>query len=232
MTNDIHDAVRDRYARIAVEPSSCCAPGAEAANGYTAAELADLPDGSILGLGCGNPAGFAEIRQGDTVVDLGSGGGIDAFLAAKKTGTSGLVIGVDMTPEMVERATGAAADAGIANVEFRLGLIEELPIDGGSVDLILSNCVINLSPDKGAVFAEAFRVLRPGGRLVVSDIVSATPPDESDLDGWTACVSGAIAEEAYLGAIVASGFGEVEVLSRRPYSEETASITVRAVRAA
>ena len=216
---EIRAAVRTNYATIAVGEESCCSPGkAEAPDiGYDPADLAGLPDEAIMGLGCGNPVTLADIAEGETVLDLGSGGGIDVFLAARSTGPTGRVIGVDMTGEMLERAEANLARAGIENVEFRRGLIEDLPVDDASVDVIISNCVINLAPDKARVFAEAFRVLRPGGRLVVSDMVtSSTLPDEvrDDLGSWASCVGGAIPQDDYLAVIADAGFTGVEVLKR------------------
>jgi SAM-dependent methyltransferase len=240
----IRTGVRDYYAGIAVSGDACCAPAPEPDTtagaaccspeadlfGYDAAELAELPDAAIMGLGCGNPVALADIQEGETVVDLGSGGGIDVFLAARRTGPTGRVIGVDMTPEMLERAEVNAAEAGLDHVEFQAGLIEDLPVDDGTVDVILSNCVINLAPDKAPVFAEAFRVLRPGGRIVVSDIVR-TPPATTAIDtaSWASCVDGALAIDAYLDAISAAGFASIEVL-KRDGSDEVFSATVRAIK--
>ena len=238
----IHTAVRGHYAKIALADASCCAaqpdPTPDAScctppenhNGYDPADLAALPDEAIMSLGCGNPVALAEIAEGETVLDLGSGGGIDVFLAARRTGPSGRVIGVDMTPEMLERAEKNATEAGLDNVEFRLGLIENIPVGDGTVDVILSNCVINLAPDKAPVFAEAFRVLRPGGRIVVSDIVRSGPaPIDIDPAAWSSCVDGALPLDEYLGAISAAGFSTPEVLIRDGEGS-LFSATVRAVK--
>ena len=183
--------------------------------------MAAVPDGANLGLGCGNPLAHAELKKGDAVVDLGSGAGFDCFLAARKVGPSGRVIGVDMTPEMIERARANAAKADLANVEFRLGEIEHLPVADASADMIISNCVINLSTDKPQVFREALRVLKGGGRLMVSDLVLLRPLPESvraSVEAYAGCISGAMLKEDYLRAMAEAGFREVELLGEAPYS--------------
>lgn len=232
----IRQAVRDRYAGCATEGTSCCGssassgcgcgPTAEAASGelgYTAAEMSSVPDGSNLGLGCGNPTALAELAPGETVLDLGSGGGFDCFLAAQRVGAEGRVIGVDMTPEMLDRARANAAESEHDNVEFRLGEIEHLPVADETADAIVSNCVVNLSPDKPQVFRESFRVLKPGGRLMVSDIVlEAALPDSvlSSLDAYTSCISGAAIREDYLAAIEGAGFRDVEIVAERGFDPD------------
>lgn len=199
---DTRETVRDHYAKVAKTNGACgcgpgcCAPkeGASRELGYSADELAALPEGADMGLGCGTPLAFAALRGGETVLDLGSGGGIDCFLAAKQVGPKGPVIGVDMTPEMLAKARANAERIGASNVEFRLGEIERLPVADRSVDVIVSNCVINLSPDKAAVFREALRVLRPGGRIAISDIVASAPLPEAirnNADALAGCMAGA-----------------------------------------
>ncbi len=230
---DVKRAVRERYARAATETAGCCEPtccGAESAGsaheigrsiGYSPDELAALPDDANLGLGCGNPTAVAGLREGQTVLDLGSGAGIDCFLAAQRVGPTGRVIGVDMTPEMVERARDNAREGGYANVEFRLGEIEALPVADESVDVIISNCVLNLSTDKSRVLSEAFRVLRPGGRLVISDMVSDRPVPEAlegDIDAVAACLP--TPRETYLGQIREAGFEGVHITKEARYPTE------------
>jgi len=188
--------------------TGCCAAG------YTDSELASLPEGSNLGLGCGNPSQLAALRPGEVVLDLGSGAGVDCFLAASRVGPSGRVIGVDMTPEMVSRARDLARSSGRSNVEFRLGEIEHLPVADASVDVVLSNCVINLVPDKGQVYREAFRALRPGGRLVVADVLATRPiPDElrNDPERWASCSSGALTPDEVTERLRSAGFETIEV---------------------
>lgn len=218
-SNDkIRSAVQERYTKkVAAAKDDCCGGGkrdSACGGGYTIDQLKTLPQGADLGLGCGNPTVAAAPREGEVVLDLGSGAGVDCFLAASRVGPGGRVIGVDMTPDMVERARENARIAEQGNVEFRLGTIEELPLKDASVDLIISNCVINLSPEKGRVFEEAFRVLKPGGRLVVSDLVAErTPTDEerSDMDLYSACVSGAETATIVEGLLKAAGFDKVTI---------------------
>ncbi|MCI0497808.1 MAG: arsenite methyltransferase, partial [Thermoplasmata archaeon] len=188
--------------------------------GYSDEELASLPEGSNLGLGCGNPVALASLVEGETVLDLGSGGGIDCFLAAQAVGPGGRVIGVDMTEEMVKRARRNAFAAGVPNVEFRLGRIEDIPVDDGAADVVISNCVINLSPDKATTFREAYRVLRPGGRLMVSDIVlhgELPEPIRRNARAVVSCLGGALPLDEYLGLIRQAGFGDIEVVGEDPF---------------
>ncbi|MGZ6347288.1 MAG: arsenite methyltransferase, partial [Anaerolineales bacterium] len=195
----IHESVREHYAQQARSTSSCCGGRNEL---YPAALLTSLPkDVTNFSLGCGNPFGAAALRPGETVLDLGSGGGLDCFLAARQVGATGHVIGVDMTPEMLERARLAASRMGIQNVEFRSGYLEKLPVDSDTVDVVISNCVINLSPDKPQVFREVFRTLKPSGRVAVSDSVTDGPlPEElrKDMQSWGACIAGALDVGEYI----------------------------------
>lgn len=229
--DETREAVRSRYALTA--QNSCCAPTAAQGGayggccggaisvddlgrtlGYSAEELAAVPEGANLGLGCGNPQAIASIQPGETVVDLGSGAGFDAFLAARQVGDQGRVIGVDMTPEMLAKARQNARSAGYTNVEFRLGEIEHLPVADQTVDVIISNCVINLSPEKPAVFREAFRVLKPGGRLAVSDMVTSVtlPPDVlADLALYTGCIAGAASVGELEAMLREAGFTDIRI---------------------
>jgi arsenite methyltransferase len=250
MENDeIRRTVREGYAKLARESrgcrpktESCCGEGSSAGQffseaGYTAEEIAAVPEGAVKGLACGHPLSFGRPVAGETVLDLGSGPGLDCFLASRVVGRKGRVIGVDMTPEMIDKARRNASKGDYANVEFRLGGIENLPAADGSVDIVISNCVINLSPDKGRVFAEALRVLRPGGRLVVSDLVHLVPvPEgvrESD-DLLVGCVANAEMKERYIQMIRDAGFEDVTVVQEKPHMIErlegavsAASIVVR-----
>jgi len=215
--------VRTAYAKVANGAGGCsvgCCGTSGAgsmAMGYSAEELAAAPEGADLGLGCGNPQAIAALRPGDTVLDLGSGGGFDCFLAAKRVGRTGQVIGVDMTAEMVTKARGNARKIEATNVDFRLGEIEHLPVADGSVDVILSNCVINLSPDKSAVFSEAFRVLKAGGRLAISDVVAVKdmPPELAEsVEAMTGCVSGSANVADLEDMLRAAGFEEVRIVTK------------------
>ena len=231
---NIKQAVKEGYAKIAKQGGSCCptssccgkpnlAQDISKAVGYSAEEMNAVPDGSNLGLGCGNPVAIVSLKQGDVVLDLGSGAGFDAFLAAQRIGKSGRVIGVDMTEEMLERARANAQKGGYDNVEFRLGEIEKLPVEDNTVDVIISNCVINLSPDKEAVFKEAFRVLKPGGRLMVSDLVLVKElPDiiKESIEAYVGCLAGAARKEEYLEFIEKAGFQDIKVLSQVNYPIE------------
>ena len=231
---EIRKAVRDNYGAVAVRgkgtgcapAGGCCGAGPESTAGadttrdkagrlgYSDAEQAAAPEGADLGLGCGNPQAIAAIQEGETVLDLGSGAGFDAFLAAAQVGPSGRVIGVDMTPEMIEKARANAQKGDFAQVEFRQGEIENPPVEDGSVDVIISNCVINLSPDKAAVFREAYRVLKPGGRLAVSDIVATAPLPEAvqaDLNLYVGCMAGAETIDRLEGWLGEVGFSDIRI---------------------
>jgi arsenite methyltransferase len=218
--DEIRGAVREQYGKIAREGGGCgpgcCGPGANAslALGYSAADLAAVPEGANMGLGCGNPQAIASLAAGETVLDLGAGGGFDCFLAARQVGPSGRVIGVDMTHDMVMKARANAAKLEAKNVDFRLGEIERLPVADSSVDVILSNCVINLSPDKAAVFQESFRVLKPGGRLAISDVVALKPiPDalSKDVAAIAGCIAAAVSPETIRTLLASAGFRDIRL---------------------
>jgi arsenite methyltransferase len=246
---EIKQVVKKRYGGLAKQDQqSCCCSGSASSMlrsqgiGYAKEDLERIPEESVLGLGCGNPIAIAELRPGEVVLDLGSGAGVDVFLAANKVGPAGRVIGVDMTEEMVDKAKRIAADYGYTNVEFRLGEIEKLPVEDNSVNAIISNCVINLSTDKSRVFREAYRALKPGGRLTVSDIVSeGVIPDDikNDPDAWTGCIAGALERQEYLDKIKKAGFADIQILSSREFyienkanqtQEKLLSITVKALK--
>jgi SAM-dependent methyltransferase len=233
--SDIRVVVREKYGEIAEGRSCGCGCGCSLDDpskgsdgsavldqlGYTAEQKAAVPEGSNLGLGCGNPLALAGARAGETVLDLGSGAGIDCFLAAREVGPGGHVIGVDMTPAMIEKARANAAKGSYPNVEFRLGEIEHLPVADGAVDLIISNCVINLSPDKPQVFREALRALKPGGRVLVSDLVLTrplSPAAQANVDLYVGCVAGASLRDDYLRMMREAGFADVEVVAQSGYA--------------
>lgn len=219
MTDSTRETVRKYYAERARTSMSCCGPGAVSCCDpralYAPDLLTGLPDeAAMFSLGCGNPLLFADLCSGEVVLDLGSGGGLDCFLAARLVGPTGRVIGVDMTPEMMERASATARQLGLSNVEFRRGYLEDLPVEDGSVDVVISNCVINLSPDKPRVFREMFRVLRPGGRLSLADTVSKGPLPPAlreDPMAWNACIGGALEVGEYIRGLEEAGFAKVEV---------------------
>lgn len=229
----IKNVVRKEYAKFAMTGSSCC-PGAHSCCGsgstaeaigkrigYSEEELKSAPEGSNLGLGCGNPVALASLKEGEIVLDLGSGAGFDCFLAAGQVGNSGRVIGVDMTPDMLAKARDNAVQGGFSNVEFRLGEIEHLPVADSHVDAIISNCVINLSPEKDQVFREAFRVLKAGGRIMVSDIVllrELPGAIKESIAAYVGCVAGAVLKDEYLEAMRSAGFEDVQVISEEVFS--------------
>ena len=230
--SEIKVLVKDRYGKIAGKGGSCCPtkgsccgtlPPEEISKGigYSEEEMNAVPQGANLGLGCGNPIALASIKEGETVLDLGSGAGFDSFLAASMVGPRGKVIGVDMTPEMINRARENADKGSYSNVQFVPGELEDLPVDDNSMDAVISNCVINLVPDKKKVFKEVFRVLKPGGRLMVSDLVlrQKLPISiENSIEGYVGCISGAVMKDVYLDAIGSAGFGDVEVIEESPFS--------------
>ena len=228
---EVKTAVKERYARAIQQPGSgCCGGGAQAMKGtlvkiagYDDEALAALPADAVENaFGCGNPVAFAEVREGEVVVDIGSGAGIDCLFAAQKVGPAGRVIGIDMTPEMLERARENARAAGADNVEFRQGDAEKMPVADASVDWLISNCVINLSPDKPAVFREIARVLKPGGRISISDIVAEDLPPavRASRDAWVTCLAGAISETEYARGLEAAGLADVRVTDRITYGPE------------
>jgi arsenite methyltransferase len=243
---EIKKVVRERYAQVAQERTSCCGPAQSCCGptlqteilskriGYKEEEIKAVPDGANLGLGCGNPLAHAALKEGDTVIDLGSGAGFDCFLAANQVGKNGRVIGVDMTPDMIDKARQNAQKGNYANVEFRLGEIENLPVADNKGDMIISNCVINLSPDKPRVFKEAFRVLKPGGRLMVSDIVLLKElPEEikNSVSAYVSCLAGAVGKEEYLSAVKEAGFDEIRIMNETtfPLDLMTNDPTVKAI---
>ncbi len=231
--NEILQAVRENYAKVAVASgssgcgcsgSSCCSPvSSDAAKeisanlGYSQEELASVPEGANMGLGCGNPQQIASLKAGETILDLGCGGGFDCFLAAKKVGKDGKVIGVDMTPEMVSKARKNVSGSEFGNIDIRLGEIENLPVADNSIDVIMSNCVINLSPNKLRVFTEAYRVLKTGGRLAVSDVIASSPIEDNikaDLVLHAACISGASTSDEVISMLQSTGFHNIEVIPK------------------
>lgn len=229
---EIKKAVKSGYAKVALENIPCCGTSRSCCGdadlaediarkvGYTQEELSAVPEGANLGLGCGNPLAFASLNVGETVLDLGSGAGFDCFIAASRVGDTEKVIGVDMTPEMVEKASQNVRKGSYGNVEFRLGNIENLPVSENEVDAVISNCVINLSPDKNKVFKEAFRVLKPGGHLMVSDIVLLKELPEAigeSIEAYVGCIAGAVLKGNYLGAVESAGFQEIQVVGEDLY---------------
>ncbi len=232
---EIKKVVREGYAKVAKKEGSCCASASSCCGGtdlaeniskrigYTEEELQSVPRGANIGLGCGNPIALASLNEGETVLDLGAGAGFDCFLAANQVGQKGRVIGVDMTPEMIEKARENAQKGNYKNVEFRLGEIENLPVADNSVDIVISNCVINLSPDKQKVFQEAFRVLKPGGRLMVSDITLLKELPhfvKNSIEAYIGCISGAIMKDEYIKVIREAGFRKVKIIDETSFPIE------------
>jgi len=230
-SKEIKKIVRDGYAKAVTQKTSCCSTSSCCGStskakdmsktvGYSDAEMNAVPEGANLGFGCGNPVALASLKEGDVVLDLGSGAGFDAFLSAQRVGKTGRVIGVDMTPEMVAKAKENAKKGEYSNVEFRLGEIEKLPVEDNSIDVIISNCVINLSPDKEMVFKEGYRVLKSGGRLMVSDLVLAKDlPREiiNSVEAYVGCLAGAVKKDEYLKLLTLAGFKDVKVISESSY---------------
>ena len=229
---NIKKAIKAGYAKIARNGSCCCTSVSDCCGqtdtasqislniGYSDKDLKNVPEGANLGLGCGNPTALASLKSGETVLDLGSGAGFDCFLAANKVGNKGKVIGVDMTPEMIDKARENAEKNNITNVEFRLGEIENLSVDDSTIDVVISNCVINLAPDKDMVFKEAYRVLKPGGRLMVSDIVLNKQLPESiknNISAYVSCISGAILKKDYLETVRKAGFTNIQIMDEAAY---------------
>ena len=239
-SKQIKNIVKKSYAGIAKSSGSCCCSNKTAQKqsgeiGYSEDEMSEVPTGSNLGLGCGNPVAIASLKPGESVLDLGSGAGFDAFLAVRKVGKEGRVIGVDMTDEMLEKARENVKKGGFNNVEFRKGDIEDLPVKDEEVDVVISNCVINLAPDKKKVFRETYRVLKPGGRLMVSDVVLTKPlPDKikNDDELLSGCVAGAILKKDYLGLLKKVGFADIAIHKEAPgfLKDYTVSITFSAVK--
>lgn len=249
----ILESVKSRYSAIAkagappccgsdreLSDSSCCGPDRESAMGltdisvgYNPSDLASVPKGASMGLGCGNPTSVADLKPGEVVVDLGSGGGVDCFLAAQKVGERGFVIGVDMTDAMIDKARQNATIGGYKNVDFRLGEIEALPVESATVDIVISNCVINLAPDKSRVFGEMYRVLKPGGRFSVSDIViKGTMPQQlrENMERWAGCITGALEKNQYLRTVKNAGFERIEVRSEVDYDyQKTPEFSITSV---
>ena len=232
------EAIRQRYASLAADAAdggTCCTPDEQAVFGaarYAAADLEAVPEAAACAsIGCGNPTAVAELSEGEVVLDLGSGGGIDVILSARRVGPTGTAYGLDMTDEMLELARRNAAEAGVENVEFLKGQIEQIPLPDASVDVVISNCVINLSTDKDAVLAEAARVLRPGGRFAVSDVVAdpdVTDTTRAQVEEWTGCVAGALTRADYTSALTTAGFTEIEITETHRVHEHAASAIIRA----
>ena len=240
--DEVREQVRRHYALSAVSAEGCCGPddccgsGAELTGGmYSADEIAAIPrSAATASLGCGNPIAVADLAEGETVLDLGSGGGIDVLLSAKRVGPTGWVIGLDMTDEMLDLARRNAAEAGADNVEFRKGYIEDIPMADASVDVVISNCVINLASDKQAVFGEMHRVLRRGGRIGITDIVaedSLSPEERAERGSWAGCIAGALSRGEYEGGLLAAGFRDISLTPTHPVVEGMESMLIRAVKA-
>ncbi len=229
--SEVKELVRERYGNFAQAATTCCDDGEATTKSqlYEIEQLQGLPDEALLAsAGCGNPTAIGDLNLGETVVDFGSGGGIDCFIAAKAVGEQGRVIGIDMTPDMIDLARQNAINLGLPNVEFHLAEMEDTPLESDSVDVIISNCVINLAPDKDAVFREAHRILKPGGRMFISDMVLTAPlPAHAteDAENWVSCLSGAEPQDVYMGRMSDAGLGDIEIMNSKPWQgkEEWAS---------
>jgi SAM-dependent methyltransferase len=235
--SDLREQVRRRYANSALGVADgCCDTSCEDVTGglYSAAELSSLPDqAAAASLGCGNPTAVAELAEGETVLDLGSGGGIDVLLSARRVGPTGFAYGLDMTDEMLEMARRNVEEAGVSNVEFVKGFIEDIPLPEGSIDVVISNCVINLSVDKDAVFAEMFRVLRNGGRIGVTDIVaddSLSPAEKAERGNWVGCIAGSLSQSEYRSGLARAGFEDISLSPTHPVADGLDSMVIRATK--
>ena len=236
LDTEIRESVRERYAAAARAASGCCSPadatGVFGAGLYDDGAREEVPEQAVnASLGCGVPTAVADLHEGETVLDLGSGGGADVLISARRVGRAGKAIGLDMTDEMLELARTNAADAGVTNVEFVKGYIEDIPLPDGSVDVVISNCVINLAADKSRVVAEAARVLRPGGRFAVSDVIADEDMDEAtraDMAAWTGCIAGALTEREFHAALEGAGFEDVEIRPTHRVHEHAGSAIIRA----
>ena len=225
--SDVKELVRERYGNFAQNATeSCCGDGEATTKNplYELEQLDGLPDEALLAsAGCGNPTAIGDLNAGETVVDFGSGGGIDCFIAARAVGEQGRVIGIDMTPDMIDLARKNASNLGVSNVEFHLAEMENTPLESSSVDVIISNCVINLAPDKDAVFREAYRILKPGGRMFISDMVLTAPlPAHAteDAENWVSCLSGAEPQDIYMGRMATAGLADIEIMDSKPWKGE------------
>ena len=225
--SDVKELVRERYGNFAQNATeSCCGDGEATTKNplYELEQLDGLPDEALMAsAGCGNPTAIGDLNAGETVVDFGSGGGIDCFIAARAVGEQGRVIGIDMTPDMIDLARKNASNLGVSNVEFHLAEMENTPLENSSVDVIISNCVINLAPDKDAVFREAYRILKPGGRMFISDMVLTAPlPAHAteDAENWVSCLSGAEPQDIYMGRMATAGLADIEIMDSKPWKGE------------
>lgn len=239
----IKEKVKEKYSKVIAKKNGCCSCSCDSCGddlmqtaeriGYSLEDIKKIPPESFRGLGCGNPVALADLKEGERVLDLGTGAGVDVFLAANRVGKKGFVIGVDMTDEMIKKARENAKRYGYKNVQFRLGEIENLPVDDNSVDVVISNCVINLSPDKLKTFREAYRVLKPGGRIMVSDLVTEGPlPEEAkrDFELWTGCIAGALERKDYIETIKKAGFMDIKIISENTWKADKVNVDVTSIK--